>query len=198
MGIALNDLASIVFSRRRLFRCWERKGFGGQSSFHSLDQNLFPSWLPPAATGGREAKWLVSSNCQKILSFIDDILIYSRSAEEHEQHSRVILNKLWAHEVSGSGLGTLTALRTVKFNSLNSSATVPKTRVPFGFPFWSMITAALPLTLKQKALIALIVSEWERSPQSSDNETEWPALGNRVKFPSTEYHPSPMSQDAHM
>jgi DNA replication protein DnaC len=31
--------------------------------------------------------------------FIDDILIYSRSAEEHEQHLRVILNKLQAHEL---------------------------------------------------------------------------------------------------
>jgi len=100
-----------------------------------LDQNLFPSWLPPAATGGREAKWLVSSNRQKILSFIDDILIYSRSAEEHEQHLRVILNKLRAHEVSGSGLGALTALRTVKFNSLNSSATVPKLEFLLDFLF---------------------------------------------------------------
>ena len=34
-----------------------------------------------------------------IVVFIDDILIYSRSAEEHEQHLRVILNKLWAHEL---------------------------------------------------------------------------------------------------
>jgi hypothetical protein len=31
----------------------------------------------------------------------------------------------------------------VKFFSLNSSATAPKTQVPFGFPFWSMITDAL-------------------------------------------------------
>ena len=31
--------------------------------------------------------------------FIDDILIYSRSAKEHEQHLRVILNKLRAHEL---------------------------------------------------------------------------------------------------
>jgi hypothetical protein len=29
-----------------------------------------------------------------IVVFIDDILIYSRSVEEHEQHLRVILNKL--------------------------------------------------------------------------------------------------------
>jgi hypothetical protein len=34
-----------------------------------------------------------------IVVFIDDILIYSRSAEEHGQHLRVILNKLWAHEL---------------------------------------------------------------------------------------------------
>ena len=34
-----------------------------------------------------------------IVVFIDDTLIYSKSAEEHEQHLRVILNKLWAHEL---------------------------------------------------------------------------------------------------
>ena len=31
--------------------------------------------------------------------FIDNILIYSRSAEEHEQHLKVILNKIQAHEL---------------------------------------------------------------------------------------------------
>ena len=34
-----------------------------------------------------------------VVVFIDDILIYSRSVEEHEQHLRVILNKLRAHEL---------------------------------------------------------------------------------------------------
>ena len=34
-----------------------------------------------------------------VVVFIDDILIYSRSAEEHEQHLRVILNKLREHEL---------------------------------------------------------------------------------------------------
>jgi hypothetical protein len=34
-----------------------------------------------------------------IVVLIDDILIYSKSAEEHEQHLRVILNKLLAHEL---------------------------------------------------------------------------------------------------
>ena len=34
-----------------------------------------------------------------VVVFIDDILIYSRSAEEHEQHLRVILNRLRAHEL---------------------------------------------------------------------------------------------------
>jgi hypothetical protein len=34
-----------------------------------------------------------------VVVFIDDILIYSRSAEEHKEHLRVILNKLWAHEL---------------------------------------------------------------------------------------------------
>ena len=35
-----------------------------------------------------------------VVVFIDDILIYSKSVEEHEQHLRVILNKLWAHELN--------------------------------------------------------------------------------------------------
>jgi hypothetical protein len=34
-----------------------------------------------------------------IVVFIDDILIYLKSAKEHEQHLRVILNKLRAHEL---------------------------------------------------------------------------------------------------
>ena len=34
-----------------------------------------------------------------VVVFIDEILIYSRSAEEHEQHLKVILNKLQAHEL---------------------------------------------------------------------------------------------------
>ena len=34
-----------------------------------------------------------------VVVFIDYILIYSRNAEEHEQHLRVILNKLWTHEL---------------------------------------------------------------------------------------------------
>jgi hypothetical protein len=34
-----------------------------------------------------------------VVVFIDDILIYSQGAEEHEQHLRVILNKLRAHEL---------------------------------------------------------------------------------------------------
>jgi hypothetical protein len=34
-----------------------------------------------------------------VVVFINNILIYSRSAEEHEQHLRVILNKLQAHKL---------------------------------------------------------------------------------------------------
>ena len=34
-----------------------------------------------------------------VVVFIDDILIYSKSAEEHEQHLRVILNKLRGHDL---------------------------------------------------------------------------------------------------
>ena len=35
-----------------------------------------------------------------VVVFIDDILIYSKSAEEHEQHLRVVLEKLRAHKFS--------------------------------------------------------------------------------------------------
>jgi hypothetical protein len=34
-----------------------------------------------------------------VVVFIDDIVIYLRSAKEHEQHLRAILNKLQAHEL---------------------------------------------------------------------------------------------------
>ena len=34
-----------------------------------------------------------------VVVFIDDILIYSKSAEEHEQHLRIVLEKLRAHEL---------------------------------------------------------------------------------------------------
>jgi hypothetical protein len=34
-----------------------------------------------------------------VVVFIDDILIYSKSADEHEQHLRVVLNKLRTHEL---------------------------------------------------------------------------------------------------
>jgi len=34
-----------------------------------------------------------------VVVFIDDILIYSQSAEEHEQHLRIVLEKLRAHEL---------------------------------------------------------------------------------------------------
>ena len=34
-----------------------------------------------------------------IVVFIDDILIYSRSVQEHEQHLRVVLEKLRAHKL---------------------------------------------------------------------------------------------------
>ena len=36
---------------------------------------------------------------QFIVVFIDDILIYSKSAEEHEQHLRIVLERLRAHEL---------------------------------------------------------------------------------------------------
>jgi hypothetical protein len=34
-----------------------------------------------------------------VVVFIDDILIYSRSAEEHGQHLRIVLGKLWHHQL---------------------------------------------------------------------------------------------------
>jgi hypothetical protein len=34
-----------------------------------------------------------------VIVFIDDILIYSKSVQEHEQHLRVVLEKLRAHKL---------------------------------------------------------------------------------------------------
>jgi hypothetical protein len=34
-----------------------------------------------------------------VIVFINDILIYSKSVEEHEQHLRVVLEKLRAHKL---------------------------------------------------------------------------------------------------
>jgi hypothetical protein len=34
-----------------------------------------------------------------VIVFIDNILIYSKSVEEHEQHLRVVLEKLRAHKL---------------------------------------------------------------------------------------------------
>jgi hypothetical protein len=34
-----------------------------------------------------------------IAVFIDDILVYSRSTEEHGQHLRIVLGKLWDHQL---------------------------------------------------------------------------------------------------
>jgi hypothetical protein len=34
-----------------------------------------------------------------VIVFIDDILVYSKSVEEHEQHLRVVLGKLRAHKL---------------------------------------------------------------------------------------------------
>jgi hypothetical protein len=34
-----------------------------------------------------------------VIVFIDDIVVYSKSVEEHEQHLRVVLEKLRAHKL---------------------------------------------------------------------------------------------------
>jgi hypothetical protein len=39
-----------------------------------------------------------------VIVFIDGILIYSRSAEEHGQHLRIILGKLWDHNCMPSSV----------------------------------------------------------------------------------------------
>jgi hypothetical protein len=33
-----------------------------------------------------------------VMVFIDDILVYSKSMEEHEEHMRVLLQRLWDHQ----------------------------------------------------------------------------------------------------
>ena len=34
-----------------------------------------------------------------MIVFIDDVLVYSRSEEEHEQHLRVVLQTLWENRL---------------------------------------------------------------------------------------------------
>jgi hypothetical protein len=34
-----------------------------------------------------------------VVVFIDDILVYSKSTEDHEEHLRVVLQRLWDHQL---------------------------------------------------------------------------------------------------
>jgi hypothetical protein len=34
-----------------------------------------------------------------VMVFIDDILVYSKSTEDHEEHLRVMLQRLWDHQL---------------------------------------------------------------------------------------------------
>ena len=34
-----------------------------------------------------------------VVVFIDDILIYSKSKEEHEEHLKIVLQELWEHQL---------------------------------------------------------------------------------------------------
>ena len=34
-----------------------------------------------------------------VLVFIDDILVYSKSKEEHEEHLHIVLQVLWEHQI---------------------------------------------------------------------------------------------------
>jgi hypothetical protein len=34
-----------------------------------------------------------------VMAFIDDILVYSKNMQEHEEHLRVVLQRLWEHQL---------------------------------------------------------------------------------------------------
>ena len=85
LKIQLNDLPKTVF-----VTCY------GQYEFTVMPFGLTNA---PAYFINLMNKVFMEELDKYVVVFIDDILIYSRSVEEHEQHLRVILNKLRAHEL---------------------------------------------------------------------------------------------------
>ena len=76
-----------------------------------------------------------------IVVFIDDILIYSKSKEEHEDHLRIVLQELRDHQLYA------------KFRKCESSLTEVR--------FLGHVVLALGVSMDQKKVE--VVMSWERS-----------------------------------
>ena len=80
ISVAEEDVRKIAFRTRYGYYEFVVMPFGltnGPSAFMKLMNNVFREYL---------------DKC--VIVFIDDILVYSRSKEEHEWHLRVVINKL--------------------------------------------------------------------------------------------------------